>query len=139
MKSFLINQGIYFAIFFVGIIVFYFVFIKPTDNLTNTTSSNELKVLKYFGGSYCPHSREGSRAYELIKDFESANPNVKVEYYWSGNNEEEFQKADAQYVPKVTNGSYDNIELSVNTADDITNKSDLELKNLVIANIYKQL
>ena len=149
MNTFLMKQGIYLVLFIVGIIALYIFFIKPKkdmpkDTFANiTTSSVEPKsdkVLKYFGGSYCPHSREGSRAYELIKDFELEHPDVKVEYFWTGGeNDEEFQKANAQYVPTVTNRLYNKVELSVNPDDDTTNKSDIELKHLVMGNIYRQL
>ena len=154
MNTFLMKQGIYLVLFIVGIIAFYIFFIKPTkdlpkDTFANVTTSSVTKqsnipksgkVLKYFGGSYCPHSREGSRAYELIKDFESEYTDVKVEYYWTGeDNDEEFQNADAQYIPTVTNRLYNKVELSVNPNDNTDDKSDIELKHLVMGNIYRQL
>ena len=167
MNTFIMTQGIYLVIFIVGMIAFYFIFIKPTQtpetqrkeknkkiendgydfevsdtfaNIPTTSMKTSNKILKYFGGSYCPHSREGSRAYELIKNFETEYPGVKVEYYWTGGNDnDEFNKADAKYVPTVTNGSYNKVQLSVNEMDDTSNKSDEELKNLVMINIYKQL
>jgi len=148
------KQGIYLVLFIIGIIAFYIFFIKPTktipkDTFANVTTSSITqqintptsdKVLKYFGGSYCPHSRIGSRAYELIKVFELEYPDVKVEYYWTGeDNNEEFKNADAQYVPTVTNRLYNKIELSVDPNDNTDDKSDIELKHLVMRNIYRQL
>ena len=99
------------------------------------------KVLKYFGGAYCPHSREGSRAYELVKDFEVKYKNVDVQYYWSGEEEtkDEFIKADARYVPTLTNCNYNKIEMSVPQGTDTSDKSQDELKELVMKNMYNQL
>ena len=132
-------QIIYFAVFIISIVFIYNTFIKPTLIKVKPDMFANNKVLKYFGGSYCPHSRKGSRAYELIKDFETAYPDVKVEYFWTGGNTEEFVKADAQYVPTITNNLYNKVELSVNPNDDTKNKTELELKNMVMANIYKQV
>lgn len=98
-------------------------------------------VLKYFGGAYCPHSREGSRAYELVKEFEATYPDVDVQYYWSGDEDTkaEFMKADARYVPTLTNDSYNKIEMSVPQGTDTSDKSQDELKLLVMKNMYNQL
>ena len=99
------------------------------------------KVLKYFGGAYCPHSREGSRAYNLVKDFEVTYPNVTVEYYWTGDlsTKDEFLKADARFVPTITDGSYNKIEMSIQPGSDVTDKSQDELKEMVMANMYRKL
>ena len=99
------------------------------------------KVLKYFGGAYCPHSREGSRAYELVKDFEAKYNNIDVQYYWSGEEgtKDEFMKADARYVPTLTNCDYTKIEMSVPQGTDTSDKSQDELKELVMKNMYNQL
>jgi hypothetical protein len=99
------------------------------------------KVLKYFGGAYCPHSREGSRAYELVKDFEAKYKNIDVQYFWSGEEgtKDEFMKADARYVPTLTNCDYTKIEMSVPQGTDTSDKTQDELKELVMKNMYNQL
>ena len=109
--------------------------------IDNENKMEEQKVLKYFGGAYCPHSREGSRAYNLMKDFEATYPNVDVQYYWSGNENDksEFMKADARYVPTLTNSLYNKVEMSVSPKIDTTDKSQDELKELVMINMYDQL
>ena len=77
------------------------------------TAKNTKKVLKYFGGNYCPHSNKDSKVYKLIKKFEESHPDINVEFYWSGVDDSvnEFKKADAKYVPTITNKDYKKIEL----------------------------
>ena len=118
---------------------------KDVDNMKNIdTMENkkaDTKVLKYFGGAYCPHSREGSRACDLVKEFEATYPDVDVQYYWSGEEDTkaEFMKADARYVPTLTNNNYSKIEMSVPPGTDTSEKSQDELKQLVMKNMYNQL
>ena len=140
----------YIAIVIVLIICLVIYFISSSEHFTTTsstgtksstkTSSDENKMsVKYFGGSYCPHSRVGSRAYTLIKDFQEKYPNIKVEYYWTGEDNEEFTNANAEYVPTITDGKYNKIELSLPEGVDTSNKTDEELKHLVLVNIRNQL
>ena len=105
------------------------------------TEAEDRKVLKYFGGAYCPHSREGSRAYNLVKEFESTYPDVDVQYYWTGDDssKDEFMKADARYVPTLTNCSYNKVEMEIKPGADTTDKSQDELKVMVMKNMYNQL
>lgn len=116
---------------------------QPSNQATpkNTSTSNISKEngIKYFGGSYCPHSKVGSRAYLLIKDFELKYPDITVKYYWTGEDNEEFTKAQVEYVPTVTNKQYNKINLTVPDGVDTNNKSDNELKELVLLNIHHQL
>jgi hypothetical protein len=99
------------------------------------------KVLKYFGGAFCPHSRKGSRAYNLIKEFEEIYPNVNVQYFWTGDemSSEEFTKANAIYVPTITNSCYNKIEMNVPEDTDTTDKSQDELKYMIMENMYNKL
>lgn len=88
--------------------------ITTTSNTTsNTTTSNKEYILRYFGSKGCPHSREGSRAYLIVKEFENNSNDVKVIYYWADeeNNKDKFMKAKAEYVPTLTNAEYKRIEL----------------------------
>ena len=106
----------------------------------NIEKLSATKTLKYFGSGTCPHSMKGSRAYNIIKDFEDANTDVNVEYFWSGgDNMEEFRKAKAEYVPTITNGYYNAVELKLPDNTDTSKYNDIELKNILMTNIYNQL
>jgi ABC-type glycerol-3-phosphate transport system substrate-binding protein len=116
--------------------------VSPASSTSSSSTSSTSSVtngIKYFGGSYCPHSRVGSRAYTLIKDFEAKYPNIKVEYYWTGEDNEEFTKANAEYVPTVTDTNYNKINLTLPNGVNTNDKTDVELKNLVLLNIHHQL
>lgn len=109
---------------------------------------SEKKVIKYFGAHYCPFSNSLSRAYNLINNLiANKYPDVEIELYMSDDiNEEnkkhhmeEFRKADAKYVPTVTNGKYAHINLSL-PKDYITDdKTDEEITETLLENIYSQL
>ena len=114
----------------------------------NEKFTNNIYILKYFGSKGCPHSREGSRAYDLVKEFETKyeDKNVKVEYYWSDDKDNKpiFIKANATSVPTLTNNSFKKIELVIpkcNTPDceDMSNKTEAELKELLLEIIYKKI
>lgn len=107
---------------------------------TTSKKSNKL-VLKYFGSNGCPHSRKGSRAYNIIKTFEDTYDDVIVEYYWSNDEStsNEFDKAKVEYVPTITNGNYEHIELAIPEDIDRSNKTEDELKDALLMSIYEQL
>ena len=112
------------------------------ENIPEPSVSNlPPKVLKYFGGSHCPHSRKDSIPFHIINDFGDQYTSVKIEYYWSEdpNAEEEFTKAKADYVPTITNSDYHKITLGLPDSVDRTNTPPEELKTLLMANIYEQL
>lgn len=111
----------------------------PTSDTLMPTSSSQTLVIKYFGSKNCPHSKIGSRAYLLIKDFEKVYPQVKVEYYWNEDSSDEFVLAQVEYVPTITDNLYNKIELALPNGVDTTNKTEKELKNLVLSNTYNQL
>ena len=55
---------------------------EKTDD-DNFENNGEKKVLKYFGGDYCPFSNSNSNAYKVVKDFEEEyKDKVDVNYYW---------------------------------------------------------
>ena len=103
--------------------------------------SHNNKVLKYFGGLSCPHSNKSSRVYKLIQDFEIKYPDTVVEYYWSNNVEDmsEFKKANAVYVPTITNNNYTKVELKIAPGIDTSTQTDSMLKELLFQNIYNQI
>lgn len=126
----------------IGIIIWYFFFKK--EKMTNKLEhieNGERKVLKYFGGDYCPHSNINSRTYRLIiEDFSQRFPNVDVQVYWSKpENHEEFENANADYVPTITSKNYEHVKISLPENTIIEGKSDDELKELLLTNIYNQL
>jgi hypothetical protein len=126
----------------IGIIIWYFFFKK--ENLTNKIekiTNGEVKILKYFGGDYCPHSNSKSRTYKLItEEFSQRFPNVDIQVFWSNpKNSEEFQKANAEFVPTITSDNYEHITISLPEGTVIEGKSDDELKELLLTNIYNQL
>jgi hypothetical protein len=126
------------SIFFIIVIfatIAYFFFFKKQDNLT------QKKILKYFGGDYCPHSNSDSRIFRLInEDFRQKYPDVDIQIFWSSDeNREEFQRAGAEYVPTITNSSYEHLRVGLPESIDTTDKSDEELKQLVLINLKNQL
>jgi hypothetical protein len=99
------------------IVIYVVVMLKKKEGFEDediiTTTSNKEYILRYFGSKGCPHSREGSRAYLIVKEFENNSNDVKVIYYWADeeNTKDEFMKARAEYVPTLTNAEYKKIEL----------------------------
>jgi hypothetical protein len=132
------------GIFIIGMIILIINIIKKNEKFENeqttSTTSNKL-VLKYFGSTGCPHSRKGSRAYNIIRSFEDEYNDVDVQYYWSHDESvaDEFDKAKAEYVPTITNGEYKQVDLVLPTNIDKEDKSDEELREMLLSNVYKQL
>lgn len=103
---------------------------------------SDKKILKYFGSMFCPHSRKGSMAYNLIKDFElEYKDSAIVEYYWSNDSKAatEFNKANAVYVPTITSSNYKKIDLNLPGFYDKSDKSENELRDAYLTNIYNQI
>ena len=105
---------------------------------------SEKKCIKYFGAHYCPHSNKDSRPYNLINSlFKNKYPEIDVEIYWSEDineeNKHEFIKANAKYVPTVTNSKYVHINLSLPSDYNTEGKTDDELTDVVLNNINNQL
>ena len=126
------------------IIIIILLYKKNNEKFTNNTY-----ILKYFGSKGCPYSREGSRAYELVKEFETKykDKNVIVEYYWADDkaNKPIFIEANATNVPTLTNNSFTKIELilpkckSTADCDKMKNMTEAELKELLLETIYKKI
>ena len=104
---------------------------------------SENKVLKYFGANYCPFSNVKSKPYFIIREFKNKYPDVKVEIFMSedmtDDQRHEFIKADAKYVPTVTNGNYAKISLDLVENFDKSDKNEEEIFDAVLKNIYDQL
>jgi hypothetical protein len=112
---------------------------KQHEQLENV--DNNIIELKYFGGHYCPHSNQDSHSYKLIMEhFTKKYPDVKVNVYWSGeDNQKEFLKANAEYVPTITNNKYEHLELKLPEGFEPDDKTDDELVEAVVDNLYNQL
>ncbi len=114
-------------------------FENETGPSTTETGLSTTKVLKYFGGGYCPYSNEQSPAYLVIKDFEKLKQDVKVEYYWTEKNQSEMEQYKIMYVPTILGKNNQQFELKL--PDNITKegKTDEELKNALMDHIYNSL
>ena len=98
------------------------------------------KVIKYFGGDYCPFSNTDSNAYKVIKDFEDSYGNkILVEYYWVGKDDTLMKELDVKYVPTILNAYNKQIELELPKDTDTNNLSSNELKNILFETIYNKL
>ncbi len=101
---------------------------------------NEKKVLKYFGGDYCPFSNSASNAYKVIKDFEQEyGDRVNVNYYWVGLDDEIMKELNVEYVPYILNGDNKQIEIGLPEGTETSNLSEEELKELLLRTIYEKL
>ena len=123
-----------YIIFIILIIIIYCIYLCCSSNY-----KSNIKILKYFGSASCPHSRVNSRAYNLMKEFESYYTDVKMEYKWSGEDIDEFKRGNIKSVPTIENKNYTKIELKLDDSVDTTNKTEDELKILLMQNLYSQL
>ena len=133
---------IYVLALIIILVTIYIIVKKYKENKENKEKfTNEEKKLKYFGSKRCPHSKEGSRTYELVKEFENKYNDVKVEYYWSDipSHKDNFEKANAEYVPTITNDNYKTIELILPKDLDRNSKTEEELKEILLSNMYDQV
>ena len=134
------------GIIILGVLFFIFKDKIMSEYFTTTSIMNEKLILKYFGSSRCPHSKVGSKAYLLVKEFEEKYKNVIVEYYWSDDelSRNEFTKANAEFVPTITNCDYIKIELILPKCDtpdciELRDKKPEELKELLLEEILKKV
>jgi len=105
---------------------------------------SENKVIKYFGAHYCPHSNKNSRTYDLINHLiPEKYENVQIETFWSEDinedNKHEFLQARAEYVPTITNDKYVHLKLSLPSEFNTDNKTNVEIQEELLKNIYNQL
>lgn len=118
---------------------------NQNNNQSNNQSNNlngNVKKMYYFGGHHCPHSNQQSDMYRFITErFASAHPNVELEILWGSDEkaQEMFQKHNVEYVPTLINK--DGTKINVQVPDDVNTqgKSDQEIENIVIENVFSQL
>ena len=134
---------VYILALIIIIFIIYIIVKKSKENKkkNNESFTDKEKVLKYFGSKGCPHSKKGSRTYELVKEFEDKYNDIKVQYYWSDDpsHKVDFEKANAEYVPTLTNADFKKIELILSKDEDREEKTEEELRLLLLANIYDQV
>ena len=113
-----------------------------TSGSTSGTTNSNIKTLKYFGGGYCPYSNKNSNAYKVIKDFEEyikSKDSVEIKYYWTEENPAEMDSYKIIYVPTILGNNNQPIELKLPVGTDTSNKTDSELKSLLMDYIYNSL
>lgn len=107
------------------------------DNFENNSGK---KVLKYFGGDYCPFSNSNSNAYKVVKDFEEEyKDKVEVNYYWVGLDDDVMKEFNVQYVPYLLNGENQQIEIKLPEGTDGSKLTEAELKDLLLRTLYEKL
>ncbi len=109
------------------------------EKFSEDASTSSLKTLKYFGGGYCPYSNESSNAYKVIKDFENLKTDVKVEYYWTEQNQDKMEEYKIMYVPTILGKDDKPLDLKLPDNFDKTGKTDAEIKTALMNHIYSLL
>ena len=107
---------------------------------SNQEKFTEKKNIKFFGAEYCPYSNKESVAYSIMEDFENKYKNkVNVEYFTVEKDNELMKKLNIQYIPTILNSKYESIELALDKNVETKDKSNEELKNLLLENVYNKL
>lgn len=126
-------------ILIIGYFIYKFFFLKQNINSEKLEQTTD-KELKYFGGDYCPFSNTDSNAYKVIKDFEDKYGNkVSVKYYWTGKDNNVMNELNIKYVPTILNGKNIPIEIELPKDTDTSKFTNIELKNMLLENIYNKL
>lgn len=125
------------------LLILFFVFKNKASekfkSIKNTFENKE-KIIRYFGGDYCPYSNIESNAYKVMKDFEEMyGDKVSVKYYWVGPDNQIMQEFGVEYVPSILNGQNEYIELSLPENTNTENLSNDDLKSLLLETIYNKL
>jgi len=124
-------------IILIGGLVYYF-FIRKNNNPEKLEQSSR-KRLRYFGAYYCPYSNKESPAYMVIKDLENKYSDVLIEYYWVETDKEYMSKYNVEYVPMILTNEDKTIDLALPTDITIENKTNDELKDILLETIYNKL
>jgi hypothetical protein len=112
------------------------------EKFDTETDTNTKKVIKFFGATYCPYSNESSISFKVMKDFEEKYKDmVEVQYYWTDTQKDLpfAMEYNIQYVPTIYNNMKEVIELDLPEGVDRENKTNDELKELLLSNIYSKL
>jgi hypothetical protein len=118
------------------------------DELNQTTSFSTKKILKYFGSHSCPHSNAESNTYKIVNEglrnyINKNNLDVDIEIYWSGpENRSQFQAANAQYVPAMTNATFKQVDFKItpdNLEKNIDDYEQEEFDNIVFKSFISKL
>lgn len=120
----------------IGGLVYYF-FIRKNSSEKLEQPSN--KTLRYFGAYYCPYSNKESPAYMVIKDFEKKYPDILIEYYWVETDKEYMNKYNIDYVPMILNNTNTQIDLALPNDIITENKTNEELKDILLETLYNKL
>ena len=103
--------------------------------------TNNKKVIKFFGATYCPYSNMNSPSYKVMKDFEDKYKDVEVQYYWT-DTEKDIPLAveyNIEYVPTILNSKNESIELALPEGINKDEKTNDELRDLLLSNVYNKL
>ena len=99
------------------------------------------KTIKYFGANYCPYSNKDSMSYKVMKDLEDKyKTDIEIKYYWTdAEGAEEGKKNNVEYVPTILNSKNEEIQLALPEGTDTNDMSNEQLKELLLATVYKNL
>lgn len=117
-------------------------FINYKNKIFGKEKFDTIKVIKFFGATYCPYSNENSISYKVMKDFEEKyKGHVEVQYYWTDTQKDLpiAMEYNIEYVPTIYNNKKEIIELGLPEGVDKENKTNDELRELLLTNIYSKL
>jgi hypothetical protein len=105
------------------------------------TFENKAKQIKYFGAHYCPYSNKESMPYKVMQDLEEKyKENVEIQYYWIDDDGGEAGKEyNIEYVPAILNSQNEEVVLGLPEGTSPENKTNDELKELLLTNVYNKL
>ncbi len=97
------------------------------------------KTIKYFGANYCPYSNTDSMSYKVMKDLEDKyKTNIEIKYYLTdADGADEGKKNNVQYVPTILNSKDEEIQLALPEGTDTKDMTNEQLKELLLATVYK--
>lgn len=119
---------------------------KTLDNNNDNKNDNNKenykveKIIHYYGGKYCPHSKENSNMYNLINNIlKSKYENLKINIYWTDVDKDKFIENNVMYVPTIKNNNGKDIFIGLPEGTDVKQYNDKQLEEMLLRNIYNQL
>ena len=98
------------------------------------------KILRFFGGDFCPYSNTGSHAYKVTKEFEDKyGDKVDVLFYWSGKDNDTMKQYEIKFLPTLLNGTSNKVELKLPEGTETDGKSEDYLRDLLFEHLYNNL